>query len=46
MPMEKKEDPMKFFARLDNIVVVQVSSRVDMPVEDVELRTVEVLTTD
>ena len=44
--MEKKEEPMKFFARVDKIVGVLGSLGVHMPVEDVNFKIVEVLTAD
>ena len=44
--MDKKEDPMKFFARVDKIVGVLISLGVHMPVQDVNLKIVEVLTSD
>ena len=44
--MEKKEEPMKFFARVDKVVGVLGSLGAHMPVEDVNLKIVEVLTDD
>ena len=44
--MEKKEDPMKFFAHVDKIVGVLISLGVHMPVQDVNLKIVEVLTSE
>ena len=44
--MEKKEEPMRFFARVDKIVGVLGSLGVYLPVEDVNFRIVEVLTDD
>ena len=44
--MEKNEDPMKFVARVDKIVGVLGSWAVHLPVEDVNLKIVEVLMTD
>ena len=44
--MEKKEEPMKFFARVDKIVGVLGSLGVHMPIEDVNLKIVEVLRDD
>ena len=42
--MEKKEEPMRFFARVDKVVGVLGSLGVHMPVEDANLKIVEVLT--
>lgn len=42
--MEKKEDLITFFPRVDQIVGVLISPGVHMPVEDVNLKTGEVLT--
>ena len=44
--MEKKEEPMRFFARVDKIVGVLGSLGVHLPTEDVNLKIVEVLTDD
>ena len=44
--MDKKEKPMIFFARVDKIVGVLGSLGVHLPVEDVNLKIVEVLTAD
>ena len=44
--MEKKEEPMKFFARVDKIVGVLGSLGVHMPVEDVNFKIVGALTGD
>ena len=44
--MEKKEEPMRFFARVDKIVVFLGSPGVYLPVEDMSLKIVEVLTDD
>ena len=44
--MEKKEEPMRFFARVDNIVGVLGSLGVHLPTEDVNLKIVEVLADD
>ncbi|CAM9850947.1 unnamed protein product, partial [Sphacelaria rigidula] len=44
--MEKKEDPMKFFARVDKIVGVLAALGVNMPVEDLNLKLIQVLTSD
>ena len=46
LAMEKKEEPMKFFARVDKVVGVLGSLGAHMPVEDVNLKIVEVLTDD
>ena len=44
--MEKKDDPMRFFAGVDKFVGVLESLGVYLPLEDVNLKTVEVLTAD
>ena len=44
--MEKKEEPMRFFARVDKIVGVLGSLGVYLPVEDVNLKVAEVLSDD
>ena len=44
--MEKKEEPIRFFTRVDKIVDVLGSLGVYLPVEDVNLKIVEVLTDD
>ena len=44
--MEKKEEPLRFFARVDKIVGVLGSLRVHLPVEDVILKIVEAFTTN
>ena len=44
--MEEKEDPMRFFACVDKIVGVSGSLGVHLPVEDVTLKIVEVVTAD
>ena len=44
--MEVKEEPMRFFARVDKIVGVLGFLGVHLPTEDVNLKTVEVLTDD
>lgn len=42
--IEKKEDPIKFFARVEKTVGKVVSLGVDVPVEDFNFKIVEVLT--
>ena len=44
--MEKKEEPIRFFTRVDKIVDVLGSLGVYLPVEDVNLKIVEVLADD
>ena len=46
LEMEKNEDPKKFFARVGKITGVLASLGVQLPVEDVNLKIVEALTTD
>ena len=44
--MEKEEEPMRFFARVDKMVGVLGSVWEHLPVENVNLKIVEVLTAD